>query len=95
MQLVQAYIKHKYSSKMFVVTQDLEFEINLLFAKETCRSRYAPHTPNRLDNLPNYRLMMKQDFIRKLQRNQIEISPRLQRILNIKIEYKLTYKLAV
>lgn len=95
MQLVQAYIKHRYSSKMFVITQDLEFEINLFHKKEICRPRSAPRTPNRIDNLPNYRLIMKHDFIKILQRKQIKISIRLQRILKIEIKNKFTYKLAV
>ena len=88
---IKAYLKHKHCSKVYVICNDVEYEIDLLKRKEIKRSLFAQKTPSRLYDERNYEIINRVNFAKKVQRAKVELSKNLQKLIKANLQIRMIF----
>jgi len=87
------YLKHKHSSKVYIIDSTHEYELDLHSLKETRRNLYGIRTPNRKKDTENYSILSRVQLLKYIQKSNFQISSEVQNLLNVQLKITFQYQL--
>jgi hypothetical protein len=94
-QTAKVYLKHRWSERIFVITDKIEIELDMVNLLEKKRSLFAKRTPKRLKDTENYEIISRRKFIALVQKKQIDVSHELRQILNIVQNMRIVFEYTI
>lgn len=91
-QTAKVFLKHRHSSRIFVITDKIEIELDLVNLLEKKRSLFSKRTPKRLKDTENYEIINRRQFVSFVQKKNMDISYELRQILNVVQNMKIVFE---
>ncbi len=89
---MKIYLKHKHSSKLFIVTENQEVEIDFYQKSESHKTLSARKPCEKLNN-PNFQVIQRFELISKVNKANMQLKERTLSLLNVQLKIQFHYKL--
>lgn len=87
---VKAYLKHRFTSRFYIITDEFEIEIDTVLKTIKKRSVYTKSYSERIgDN--NYKIISRRDLIKNVKYAEIKLDPKIQKLLNVQLKIVFEY----
>jgi len=87
------YLKHKHSSKIFIITADKEYCVNLETKEISKRGTTGLKYDHKETDRKNYRIIDRKTMLSYFKRNSIRLTSEVEALLNVQLHVIYEYRL--